>query len=263
MAVLDEADQMLDIGFWPDVNYIIGHTPPSRQILLFSATFPDPVKEMAQKHMKDPQQIRIAPKVVTVEQVDQKYIAVSRERKNALLAHFIETQNPPQLVVFCRTKHQTDRVAEVLKRKNMSAGAIHGDLPQTKRERILAQFRAGEIQSLIATNVAARGLDIPTVSHVVNYDIPEMPEEYVHRIGRTARNGAKGVARTFITPEDGQFLLEIEKHIGLLLEEEKIEGFEATPPEPEVKRTIAEMPVGQPRILKPLVGGIRLGRRRR
>jgi superfamily II DNA/RNA helicase len=101
------------------------------------------------------------------------------------------------------------------------------------------------------------------VSHVVNYDIPEMPEEYVHRIGRTARNGAKGIARTFITPEDGQFLLEIEKHIGLLLEEEKIEGFEATPPETEVKRTIADMPIGQPRILKPLVGGIRLGRRRR
>jgi ATP-dependent RNA helicase DeaD len=263
MMVLDEADQMLDIGFWPDVNYIIGHTPPSRQVLLFSATFPEPVKEMAQKHMKDPQQIRITPKVITVEQVDQKYIAVSRERKNNLLAHFIETQNPPQLVVFCRTKHQTDRVAEVLKRKNMSAGAIHGDLPQTKREKILAQFRAGEIQSLIATNVAARGLDIPTVSHVVNYDIPEMPEEYVHRIGRTARNGAKGIARTFITPEDGQFLLEIEKHIGLLLEEEKIEGFEATPPETEVKRTIADMPIGQPRILKPLVGGIRLGRRRR
>ena len=261
--VLDEADQMLDIGFWPDVNYIMSHTPPNRQVMLFSATFPEEVKDMAQKHMKDPQSIRITPKLITVEQVDQKFIAVSRDRKNSLLAHFIETQNPPQLVVFCRTKHQTDRVAEVLKRKNMSAGAIHGDLPQSKRERILAQFRSGEIQSLIATNVAARGLDIPTVSHVVNYDIPEMPEEYVHRIGRTARNGAKGVARTFITPEDGQFLLEIEKHIGLLLEEEKIEGFEATPAEPEVKRTIADMPVGQPRMLKPLVGGIKLGRRRR
>jgi ATP-dependent RNA helicase DeaD len=263
MLTLDEADQMLDIGFWPDVNYIISHTPPTRQVLLFSATFPDQVRELAAKHMKEPQEVRIAPKVVTVEQVDQKYIAVARERKNNLLAHFIETQNPPQLVVFCRTKHQTDRVAEVLKRKKMSAGAIHGDLPQSKREKILAQFRSGEIQSLIATNVAARGLDIPTVSHVVNYDIPEMPEEYVHRIGRTARNGAKGVARTFITPEDGQFLLEIEKHIGLLLEEEKIDGFEATPAEPEVKRTIADMPVGQPRLLKPIVGGIRLGRRRR
>ncbi len=263
IAVLDEADQMLDIGFWPDVNYIIGHTPPSRQILLFSATFPDAVKEMAQKHMKEPVQVRITPKVITVEQVDQKYIAVARERKNSLLAHFIETQNPPQLVVFCRTKHQTDRVAEVLKRKNMSAGAIHGDLPQSKRERMLQDFRDGKLQCLVATNVAARGLDIPTVSHVVNYDIPEMPEEYVHRIGRTARNGAKGIARTFITPEDGQFLLEIEKHIGILLEEEKIDGFEATPPEAEIKRTIADMPVGQPRILKPLVGGIRLGRRRR
>ncbi len=262
IAVLDEADQMLDIGFWPDVNYIIGHTPPSRQLLLFSATFPEPVKELAAKHMKEPAHIRITPKIVTVEQVDQKYIAVARERKNELLAHFIDTQKPEQLLVFCRTKHQTDRVAEVLKRKHMSAAAIHGDLPQSKRERTLLSFRNGELQCLIATNVAARGLDIPTVSHVVNYDIPEMPEEYVHRIGRTARNGAKGVARTFITPEDGQFLLEIEKHIGLLLEEERIDGFSAEHTN-SVKRTIAELPAGSPRILKPLVGGIRLGRRRR
>jgi ATP-dependent RNA helicase DeaD len=260
LAVLDEADQMLDIGFWPDVNWIISHTPPTRQMMLFSATFPEPVKLMAEKHMKQPVHIRIAPKQVTVEQVDQKYIAVARERKNELLALFIDTQQPESLLVFCRTKHQTDRVAEVLKRKRMSAGAIHGDLPQTKRERILQQFRSGEIQSLIATNVAARGLDIPIVSHVVNYDIPEIAEEYVHRIGRTARNGAPGVARTFITPDDGQFLLEIEKHIGLLLEEERIEGF-TTAIDGGVKRVIADAPVG--RLLKPLTGGIRLGRRRR
>jgi len=261
IAVLDEADQMLDIGFWPDVQFIISHTPPARQTLLFSATFPDPIKVMAEKHMKEPVHVRISPAQITVEQVDQKYIAVPRERKNELLAHFIETQKPEQLVVFCKTKHQTDRVAEVLKRKNMSAAAIHGDLPQSKRERTLQAFRSGELQCLIATNVAARGLDIPTVSHVVNYDIPEAPEEYVHRIGRTARNGAKGIARTFITPEDGQFLVEIEKHIGLLLEEEKIEGF-TEELAPVVKRSIADMPVGQPRLLKPLVGGIRLGRRR-
>jgi ATP-dependent RNA helicase DeaD len=263
LAILDEADQMLDIGFWPDVNWIIGHTPPGRQLLMFSATMPKPVQELADKHMHDPVHIRIAPKHVTVEQVDQKYIAVPHDRKNSLLAHFIETYDPPQLVVFCRTKHQTDRVAEVLKRKNMSAGAIHGDLPQAKRERTLAGFRAGEIQCLVATNVAARGLDIPTVSHVVNYDVPEMPEEYVHRIGRTARNGARGVARTFITPEDGQFLLEIEKHIGLLLEEEVVPGFELPPPV-AIKRTIAEAPVGgTPRLLKPLLKGIKLGRLRR
>ncbi|MBA3686311.1 MAG: DEAD/DEAH box helicase [Planctomycetes bacterium] len=264
-AVLDEADQMLDIGFWPDVMWIMGHTPPSRQTLLFSATFPEPIKLMAEKHMKDSVHIRIQPKQVTVEQVDQKYIAIQHDKKTALLAHFIETQKPDQLVVFCRTKHQTDRVAEVLKRKNLSAGAIHGDLPQSKRERTLQQFRNKELQCLIATNVAARGLDIPTVSHVVNYDVPENPEEYVHRIGRTARNGAPGVARTFITAEDGQFLVEIEKHIGLLLEEEAIEGF-TTHDEArgEPKRTIADMAVGGvPRLIKPLVGGIRLGRRRR
>ena len=263
-VILDEADQMLDIGFWPDVMWIMSHTPPARQTLLFSATFPDPIKAMAEKHMRDPAHVRIRPAQITVEQVDQKFIAVAHDKKTSLLAHFIETQNPEQLVVFCRTKHQTDRVAEVLKRKNLSAGAIHGDLPQGKRERMLQQFRNRELQCLIATNVAARGLDIPTVSHVVNYDIPENPEEYVHRIGRTARNGAKGVARTFITPEDGQFLLEIEKHIGLLLEEELIEGFMTHGKEPEAKRPIADTPVGgAPRLLKPLIGGIRLGRRRR
>ena len=260
--VLDEADQMLDIGFWPDVTYIMSHTPPQRQVLLFSATFPEQVKELAEKHMKDPERIQIAPEQVTVSNVDQKYIAVPRERKNELLARFIETFNPPQLVVFCKTKHQTDRVAEVLKRKNMSAGAIHGDLPQSKREKTLQAFRSGELQSLVATNVAARGLDIPSVSHVVNYDVPETPEEYVHRIGRTARNGASGVARTFITSEDGQFLLEIEKHIGLLLEEEQVEGFTVAVPLPSSTRTIADAPVGTPRLLKPLIGGIRLGRRR-
>ena len=261
VAVLDEADQMLDIGFWPDVMYIMGHTPPTRQLMLFSATFPDPIREMAEKHMKDPERIRIEPERVTVDLVDQKFIAVPHDQKTRLLAHFIETFNPPQLVVFCRTKHQTDRVAEVLKRKNMSAGAIHGDLPQSKRERTLSDFRAGTLQCLVATNVAARGLDIPSVSHVVNYDIPEAPEEYVHRIGRTARNGATGVARTFITPEDGQFLTEIEKHIGLLLEEEKVEGFEPPAP-PAAKPLIESGTVGGPRMLKPFSGGIRLGRRR-
>lgn len=261
-CVLDEADQMLDIGFWPDVTWIIGHTPPTRQMMLFSATFPDPVRELAEKHMREPVHVRIAPKQVTVEQVDQKYICVPHDRKNDLLAHFIETFDPPQLVVFCRTRHQTDRVAEVLKRKHMSAGAIHGDLPQSRRERTLTAFRAGELQCLVATNVAARGLDIPTVSHVVNYDIPEAPEEYVHRIGRTARNGARGVARTFITPEDGQFLTEIEKHIGLLLEEEKVPGFEPPPP-PVVERTIATSVAGAPRMLKPVIGPIKLPRRRR
>ena len=262
IAVLDEADQMLDIGFWPDVTWIISHTPPSRQTLLFSATFPDPIRILAEKHMRDPQHIRIQSTQVTVDQVDQKYIAVDHDKKTGLLAHFIETQNPEQLVVFCRTKHQTDRVAEVLKRKGKSAGAIHGDLPQTKRERMLKEFREGSLQCLIATNVAARGLDIPSVSHVVNYDIPEQPEEYVHRIGRTARNGAKGVARTFITPEDGQFLIEIEKHIGMELTEEPVEGFTTHKPKAEPTRPIAQMQVGTPRLLKPLVGGIRLGRRR-
>jgi ATP-dependent RNA helicase DeaD len=262
LVVLDEADQMLDIGFLPDITYILKHTPPSRQTMLFSATMPDEIKKLASDYMSNPEHLHTMPEAATVAKVDQKYIAVDQNKKTTLLAHFIEVREPKQMVVFCKTKHQTDRVAKVLKQKDLSAGAIHGDLPQSKRERTLRDFRDGSLQCLIATNVAARGLDIPSVSHVVNYDVPETPEEYVHRIGRTGRMGKDGIARTFVTPEDGQFLLEIEKHIGLLLEEEIVEGITASTAT-EVKRTIAAPTKGAPRLLKPIAGGIRLGRRRR
>ncbi len=262
IAVLDEADQMLDIGFLPDIEYILSHTPPARQTLLFSATMPDEIRRLVERFQKNPEHIHMAPKHVTADQVDQKYIAVEQKRKVDILAHYIETEKPEQLVVFCKTKHQTDRVATILKKKKMKAGAIHGDLPQNKRERTLTGFRNNELQCLIATNVAARGLDIPAVSHVINYDIPENPEEYVHRIGRTGRMGSSGFARTFITPDDGQFLIEIEKHIGFELEEETIEGI-TTHSEKSASRPIADMEIKGPRLLKPIAGGIRLGRRRR
>ncbi|MHC5067587.1 MAG: DEAD/DEAH box helicase [Planctomycetota bacterium] len=263
VCILDEADQMLDIGFMPDIEWVLRHSPPQRQMLLFSATMPDAIRKLAETHMHAPETIHIAPKQVTVEDVDQKWIAVDRDRKTKLLAHFIDTFNPEQMVVFCNTKHQTDRVAAVLKRKKIKAAAIHGDLPQAKREKTLQGFREGSLSCLLATNVAARGIDIPSVSHVVNYDVPGNPEEYVHRIGRTGRMGRKGIARTFVTSEDGQFLLEIEKHIGLLLEEEVVEGMLASTIEAQPQRTIASQETKGPRLLKPLVGGIRLGRRRR
>lgn len=265
MVVLDEADQMLDIGFLPDITYILKHTPATRQTQLFSATMPEEIKRLGADYMREPEHIHVMPESVTVDKVDQKYIAVDPDKKTSLLAHFIETKQPEQMVVFCKTKHQTDRVARVLKAKKLSAGAIHGDLPQNKRERTLRDFREGRLTCLIATNVAARGLDIPSVSHVVNYDVPETPEEYVHRIGRTGRMGKDGIARTFLTPEDGQFVVEIEKHIGIELEEEIVEGITATTAAAAPVRSIANAPNGgsTPRLLKPIAGGIRLGRRRR
>ncbi|TVR14649.1 MAG: DEAD/DEAH box helicase [Planctomycetota bacterium] len=264
MVILDEADQMLDIGFLPDITYILKHTPASRQTQLFSATMPEEIKRLGTDYMRDPEHIHVMPESVTVDKVDQKYIAVDPDKKTRLLAHFIETKEPEQMVVFCKTKHQTDRVARVLKTKKLSAGAIHGDLPQNKRERTLRDFREGRLTCLIATNVAARGLDIPNVSHVVNYDVPETPEEYVHRIGRTGRMGKEGIARTFLTPEDGQFVVEIEKHIGIELEEEIVDGITATTAAAAPTRSIANAPSGStPRLLKPIAGGVRLGRRRR
>ncbi len=214
-VVLDEADQMLDIGFADAIAYILRSTPRSRQTLLFSATIPGPIRNLARRYLRDPFWVRVGGDGEPVEQVQQVYYEVAdRERPKAL--EQLLTQSPviTQALVFRRTKIGVDWLVSKLKQRGFDIEAIHGDMPQSHRQAVMERFRAGSLRVLVATNVAARGLDIPEVSHVINYDIPDNLEEYVHRIGRTARMGRDGVAITFVSEWDFPMLDTIQAHVG-------------------------------------------------
>ena len=247
VIVLDEADRMFDLGFRDDIAKILARAPGRRQTMLFSATLSDEVMGLAEKHMSDPARVFLAPDKMTVEEVRQTFFAVERERKTALLLKVLERETPERSIIFTRTKHGADKLAEKLQQKGVPAQEIHSGLPQKKRERILQGFRDGVFTFLIATDVAARGLDIDDVSHVINFDIPENPEDYVHRIGRTARMGKEGRAATFVTPDDGDFLTAIEKLINQEIAFEAYDDFEpaarpnavkAKPEPPKYVRTL-------------------------
>ncbi len=233
MLILDEADRMFDLGFREDIDKIMRRAPKRRQTMLFSATLSEEVLDLASKYMNDPEQVFLAPDKMTVEEVDQTLFPVDRTLKTKLLLEVLKRENPDRSIIFTRTKIGADRLAERLQKRNIGAREIHSGLPQKKRERILAGFRDGEFPYLIATDVAARGIDIPDVSHVINFDIPENAEDYVHRIGRTARMGKRGRAVTFVTPDDGQFLTGIEKLINQIIPSDSIEGFQHTVAQPE------------------------------
>jgi len=210
-VILDEADEMLNMGFIEDIESILASTPEERQTLLFSATMPGPIQRMAEKFMKDPQIVRVKTKEMTVPLIDQYYLEVQERNKFDVLTRLLDIQSPELAIVFGRTKRRVDELSEALTLRGYTAEGIHGDLSQAKRLSVLRKFKEGTIDVLVATDVAARGLDISGVTHVYNFDIPQDPESYVHRIGRTGRAGKAGVAMTFITPREKSYLAVVEK----------------------------------------------------
>ncbi|WP_078556269.1 DEAD/DEAH box helicase [Bacillus alkalicellulosilyticus] len=211
IAVLDEADEMLTMGFIEDIETILKEIPPERQTLLFSATMPKPIEKLAQKFMKDPELIAVKSKELTVPNIGQEYLEVPEKQKFDVLTRMLDIHSPELAIVFGRTKRRVDELAEALSKRGYDAEGIHGDLNQAKRDSVLRKFKTGTIEVLVATDVAARGLDISGVTHVYNFDIPQDPESYVHRIGRTGRAGKTGLAITFVTPREIDHLKTIER----------------------------------------------------
>jgi ATP-dependent RNA helicase RhlE len=211
ILVLDEADQMLDLGFIHALKRIVALVPPKRQTLFFSATMPQAIKELADKYLTNPAEVSVTPVAKTADRVTQRVVMVNQAEKTALLTMFLRSEKTERVLVFSRTKHGSDKIVRMLEAAGIPANAIHGNKSQANRERALALFRSGEVPVLIATDIAARGIDIPGVSHVINYDLPEVPEQYVHRIGRTARAGAEGQAAAFCSPDERGLLRDIER----------------------------------------------------
>ena len=213
--VLDEADRMLDMGFIHDIRKIVGLLPVARQTLFFSATMPQQIADLAKQMLRDPVRVAVTPAATTAERVEQRVIHVARAAKAALLAGLLREEPIDRALVFTRTKHGADKVVRGLAKAGIAAHAIHGNKSQNQRERVLGEFRSGKIRTLVATDIAARGIDVDGISHVVNYDLPNEPETYVHRIGRTARAGAAGIAISLVDGEEVPYLRAIEKLIRL------------------------------------------------
>ena len=218
--VLDEADQMLHIGFIKEIEDIILKTPRSRQTLLFSATMPDEIRQLAQKHMHDPEYIQVEKTQGPAQTVNQLAIQTTDRAKQATLIELIEADRPFLAVIFCRTIRRVSKLNDALKSHGFSCEELHGDLSQAKRERVMKRFRDADIQLLVATDVAARGLDVEGVTHVFNYDIPEDSESYIHRIGRTGRAGMEGLAITFYTSNTRSLLDTIEKELNITIKKQ-------------------------------------------
>ncbi|MBL4625032.1 MAG: DEAD/DEAH box helicase [Flavobacteriales bacterium] len=226
ILVLDEADRMLDMGFLRDIKRIMALIPSKRQNLLFSATFSKEIKRLAQEFLHHPVLIEATPESTTAELVHQRAYRVDKGRKTALIIKLISEGNWSQVLVFTRTKHGANRLSEKMIKSGISAAAIHGYKSQGARTKALAGFKAGNIRVLVATDIAARGLDIPLLPHVINYELPNIPEDYVHRIGRTGRAGASGEALSLVSADEVDYVRGIERLLGETLGTEVIEGFE-------------------------------------
>lgn len=236
IVVLDEADQMLDIGFRPAVETILKSVPAEHQTFLLTATMPPAVREIAQKYMKDPVDVRLIKddEDATIPAIKQSYVMVDPERKFELLVRLLQREKPARAIVFCRTKRGADKVGTMLRAQGLLAEAMHGNLSQSQRNRVLAAFRGGRLTTLVATDVVGRGIDVRGVSHVVNFDLPDDPTHYVHRIGRTGRMGSDGVAFSLVLPEQAKLLDQIEKCIARDLESDVVDGI-PSPPRPVLR----------------------------
>ena len=242
--VLDEVDRMLDIGFRDDIKAILGRVRSNHQTIFVSATIENEIKRLAQQYMNDPIEVDVSRDQLTVEEIHQSYVTADRWDKFRVLMMLIKQEDPPIAIVFCNTKAMVRKVAQKLHEAGINAQAIQGDLMQRQRDRVMGMFRKHQLRVLVATDLAARGIDVSAITHIFNYDIPPDSEVYVHRIGRTARMGARGVAITLVSREEGKELTNIEKLINLEIVERKVPGFKPRPPREEMLPRAAPPPDG-------------------
>jgi len=240
-VVLDEADRMLDIGFRPDIERILRKVPDPHQTLLLSATISADVRKLAQRYMFQPVELNLSKDEPSVESIQQYYVTVENDRKFELLVHLLKRDEPRQCIVFTRTKRGAERLSEKLRGKVSGVASIHGDLAQNVRNRVMQGFRTGTIAVLIATDVVGRGIDVNDISHVINYDVPDDAENYVHRIGRTGRMGKDGLAYMFVCPDQGEPLTAIENLINKTIPTLELEGFEAYRRQPKHETAFREL----------------------